>query len=227
MKYEIFSEIVGENLFDLVYYRQYPIHPGISKMCFIDSLLNLGAEVSCDDSKRTALITTKSFIDTKKIYKIKSEMSYNSLGEGNRLYPLNSIKSFEDSVYNLWQPEDVTLGEKYSKVLRNIGDKKQKEFKLTMRSFIVPYLEKYQENILIPLSGKIPSVKNPKITKNILRENPQIKPGSYFWAIYLDKLCYEKGYPLKNDNPKDRLEVLLKDGNLALEDGRRIWSVNY
>ena len=230
MEKKIFPEYIGEKLYDLVYFRQYLLNPGVVKLCFLESLKELGAEVICNDSSREAALITKVNLNPGRFdlnfSYVQNIIKYNNLGNGVGVYPKGSLNAFEEDVYNLWQPEKERFSNKDLDQFIKAGHENQLKFKGVMKKFLLPYLIQYQENMLISASGKIPRLDIPRIFLRITSRNRNVCTGKEFWAKYLDRLSREKGYPLKErqDNDEKRLEKLVRDGNLALEDGRRIWN---
>jgi len=216
-------DFTAEKLFDLAYYRQYPIHPGKAKWSFLQTLKNLDVEVVCnDETKEVALITGIKF-SLNGQHQILNVIPYSDLGFGSGVYTKDSLKAFEDSVYNLWQPQEE-LPDNLLKLFRQKGDEKIKMFKEQMKEFILPYFQEHQEQMLIPASGQIPDLRNSRrsILEAIVSKYPQIKPGRIFWGIYLDELCNRNEYGLKDENG-DRYQKLMNEGTLALQDGRVIF----
>ena len=170
---EKLKDIIVEELYELSWRLHYPIHPAIGLLGFFESFRNQGISVINNDKIKKAtfgILTTND-----KFKMLKSELSYDEILEGWKRCPKCSPNSLYDSIYivynkmgELLDNRDHELFNKWS----NLRNRQSRNVREKMDEIILPYFLKYHENMLLPVSGKIPELKEPKLFKKVIDDFP-------------------------------------------------------
>ncbi|MEK6906561.1 MAG: hypothetical protein AABW81_02995 [Nanoarchaeota archaeon] len=167
---------IGRELHELAWSCDYPINPHISLWCFIQSFKDNHFDLKVNDKKREVELESLFHLKDGDIRFLKTTISYEDILSGWKNHPKYSPQSFYDSIYLVYNNlEELFLNKDSYEEVQNWFLKRStetKEIRKTMEEYLLPYFTEHHEHMLIPLSGKIPELKEPVIFKRVIDNFP-------------------------------------------------------
>ena len=234
------KEVVSCDLFKLADSKSYPINPGVGLWCFFEAFRLEGIFSVLGKERDCEMITTRR--NGQRLYFLHESFGYDQIVNGWGCGVFSSIDAYSDSITRFYEHMDCNIHEeKQKKVWRLSRGWHEKRVKKRFQENLLDYFFKFQENVLVSVSGNVSNLHYPKIFDEILedfdreeylslRANARFDRDSkldymqmqdVFWGKYLARLSEEKEYPLEHGG-LDWKDQLVSKGSDALKAGKKI-----
>ena len=172
---EIYDSVTSR-LLQLAWSRNFALHPGVLLMSFFEGMRDQGFDVTVDDVRRAAYFRTVYGDD--RPYILEATVPYAALLDGSDNRAPCSLRKMNMNSYrvlDMMGKEVVNRrGIKYDFWRRwdQFRCEKGRDATRSMEAKILPYLDKHQEHMLLPLSGQIPELGRPELFDKVLADFP-------------------------------------------------------
>jgi len=215
---EELSKGIAEALLYLARKKEYPLHPFVGLLGFTEGIKDCGVKVDLDAKSKKAKFHLNIDVSGIKYY-VPVEKEYSHLIAGSGSVP-GSPDAFFDSAMDLLSASEVSLYDNYgvgltdeqSKSLTVNFSARCSSFMDAMNNIWREYFEKYYENVLVSVDGKVPYLVGSKILPTILDEerieeyveicrddvNDDREMAGFQWYVndlFFRELAISKGYP--------------------------------
>ncbi len=162
---------VSSELYEMAWKTKYPINPAIGLWGFFEAFRKQGIAVTLNDNEKTADFNLLTTIDKFKM--MHAKLSYDKILGGWNRYPKSSLGSLYDSICQVYDNMGDSLQNlKEKNKWSYFRDSQSRDVRAKMEDVIEPYFSKYQEHMLLPVSGKIPGLTNPVLFEKVIDEFP-------------------------------------------------------
>jgi len=164
-------ELVSDSLYEMTWRCNFPVHPNVGLWSFLEAFREFGVQVEFD-GKNASFSLDRTLRERQVV--LQARMHKDEIIRGWGRHPLGSPHAFYDSICEVYFRMGKLL--KGSRVEENFWDNikhnESKEVRVKFEEQLDVFFPKYQENMLVPVSGIVPKLDEPKLFNCVLKDFP-------------------------------------------------------
>ena len=161
-------DIVSNELHEIAWHKNYPLHPNVAVWCFLEGFRDRGAVV---EMGKDAVRLTIPLVFGDTVHSFQTERNIESVLRGWKRFPRGSPKALYDSIYDVH--DEFLKGQPYdNRESYNFRRGNSTETRRSMERHLLTFFERYHEHVLMPISGEILVLREPQIFQHVLDAYP-------------------------------------------------------
>jgi hypothetical protein len=169
---EELEELVAEQLRELAWTNNYPLHPSIALWSFFEGLRETKNSVVIDDMKKTITVrAVRPLIEERHV--LKTTLSFGDILSGWHSGPEGTPRKLYDSLYKVYDRMGSDLQTlKEQDLWYDMRSNSARTAMDAMDKHLLTFFRKYHENALLPANGRVPELKQPTLFNEVMKEYP-------------------------------------------------------
>ena len=164
-------DLVSDSLSEMIWRCNFPVNPNVGLWSFLEAFREFGAQVAFDGTN--ASFSLDRTLKERQVV-LQSSMHKDEIICGWGWQPSGSPHAFYDSICEVYFRMGKLL--KGSRAEENFWDNikhsESKEVRVKFEEQLEVFFPKYQENMLVPVSGLVPKLDEPKLFNRVLKDFP-------------------------------------------------------
>ncbi len=164
-------DIVSDSLYEMTWRCNFPVHPNVGLWSFLEAFREFGVQIEFD-GKNASFSLDRTLRERQVI--LQSSMHKDEIVRGWGWSPLGSPRAFYDSICIVYDRMGEALkgNRDEENIWSDIRNGESKDVRAKFEEQVYEFFPKYQEHMLVPVSGAIPKLDEPKLFNRVLRDFP-------------------------------------------------------